>query len=408
MHQELLKRSGSTPLQISFHFSRFTTPVPPDPFRILGPAISRSSQWETILIQGMDVTEIQRQFGSAQGQLLLLRSLKIYFRSKISRPNTAFHRERRTTRFDLFNIAPSLTEVLLNDISGSLEKYEVCLPWSQLTRYVTYGSAKGAFPTELERQPNLEVLICVHNHFPTLPSKYISHHRLRELYLYATTDIQACFERLGETTLPALEALAVTFMTVELRYNVSAIPSIVSLVSRSRCQLKALVIQQNSDLHADLLPDLLSQIPSLETLDIGHCAHFRNTLSALCFDVTQPLLLPNLQRLVVACNNTTRPSDIRLISDLVKSRQHTFEDNNALGLPFVPLLYVRIFVKKSETRYYAFLDLEGWQEAPQTDSPASTPIRMRLFLCDDHVYRLTYSSVTFIAMMSPPRTSKLR
>ncbi|KAF9445017.1 hypothetical protein P691DRAFT_777874 [Macrolepiota fuliginosa MF-IS2] len=370
MHEELIRRSGTMPLHISFNFRDFTELIEKHPFQIIEPVLKHSSQWGTVVIIGMDCSEIHRQFGPVRGQISRLRSLRI-LRPRFSRGLEFPPGERRMTHFDLFAYAPSLSEVTLEDPIGSLEQRKITLPWNQLTQYVAHGFPEGVFPVELERSPDLQSLMRVHNHFPpSRVSNPISHHHLRYLFLHGETDMELAFKQLGDMTLPSLEVLAITFATMEARKDISAISAISSLVTRSHCQLKALVIQQTSNLYVDLLPPLLSQLPSLETLDIGHCGHFRGTFSALRFDPTRPTLLPNLRRLVVSCNSGTRPSDIKLIKDILHSRQRVSKDNGSPGQLLAPLLYARLFVKKNDLRYHMLLDLEGWRQlaGPTADS----------------------------------------
>lgn len=371
MYQQLLQRCGSKPLQFLIEFSRYSEPLPQQPLRVFEPILDRCSQWGHIVLQGLDVPEIHRQFGPARGKLSSLHTLKIYFRSSITREDNPTPTERRRKVFDFFKDAPALSEVLLNDMSSRLKKYEIVLPWDQLKTFITYGLPEGIFPTELERQTNLQSLTCVHNKFPTFPAKPISHQHLRNLYIYATNEIEACFTHMAEVTLPALETLSVSFLTMELRYNLSAIPALTTLIINSKCQLKTLVIQQNCTTSIDTLPTLFSQIPSLETLDIGHGLFFVPILGALCYDQTKPTLLPNLRRLCVTYSTSTYPSDMRVVSDLINSRQQISTDLDIPGQLLAPLLYVRLFIRRSETRYFAFLDLINEYVPPPPSSRVS-------------------------------------
>ncbi|KAJ3566245.1 hypothetical protein NP233_g7119 [Leucocoprinus birnbaumii] len=335
MHQALLARSADASLRISFDFSRYNEPIPGRPFRIIEPLLERCTQWTTILLQGLDVPELHRQFRPARNNLPSLWSLKFYFRSRTTRDSVVLPGER------------------------------VLLPWNQIKTYGAYSAPGNPFPDELERQPNLESLTTIYNDFPSITPHPIVHQNLRELYVYATQNIEAGFEQLKQLTLPSLELLVLTFMTMELRHNVSIIATVISLIQNSKCNLKSLAIQQNCNLYIDRLPVLFSLTPSLETLDIGHGTWFRDTLSALRFDPKKETLLPNLKRLVIAYTVGTNPVDIKFIRELVESRKQAFTDSASTGQLFCPLLYIRLHIKRSETRYWCFMDLEDRYAAPE-------------------------------------------
>lgn len=365
---ELIKRSGNVPFGVSFDFAPFSDEISPHPYRILEPLIRHSSQWEAIMMNGLDVTDVSNQFGQIKGRLDHLRSMKIYFRSSMSRssiPNRGDLRRRERDAlpaFDLFGAAPSLSYVFFNDMTGHLMRYKPVLPWSQLKAYVVYGSKNDIFPSELRRQSNLETFICMHNRFPP-PSpeqSHVIHHHLRHLHLHFSRDMEACIQRLGEVSLPALETISITLLSSEAYYSTSSIPGIAALVSRSKCQLKTLVVLQISTLNVDLFPNLLSELPSLETLDIGNGLHFDSVLPLLVFDKDKKTLLPNLRRLAVSFSAFVRPKDVQLISNIIESRQRVSNSAGDLGQLFSPLLYARIFIKSSGVLDSVFQALDGW------------------------------------------------
>ncbi|KXN81836.1 hypothetical protein AN958_03605 [Leucoagaricus sp. SymC.cos] len=370
MHQTLLSRTRAAPLHIFFDFSQYHEPIPGDPLPIIQPLVDRSSQWAAVLMRGVDVPEIYRQFRSIRGRIPDLRSLKIYFRNRPSRGSIPLPGEHAIRNFDLFSDAPSLTQVLLNDMfSNGLPSYDIVLPWNQITSYGAYNVPGKPFPNELDRQPNLRSLTTIYDDFPYLPPKHFSHQTLRELYVNTTTDPDGCFKQMTRLTLPSLELLVITFMTMELRQKTSAISAIITLITNSQCQLKSLAISQNCDLHIAKLPELFALTPELETLDVGHGTYFRDALAALRFDPEKSTLLPNLKRLVVVYTISTKPIDMKLISELVESRKRVSADLSYIGELLNPLPHVRVHIKRSETRYYCFHDLEGTYNTPPGQDP---------------------------------------
>ncbi|KAF5364108.1 hypothetical protein D9756_000082 [Leucocoprinus leucothites] len=365
MHQTLLARSANASLRISFEFSRYNEPIPGRPFRILEPLLERSTQWSTVLLRGLSVPEIYRQFGPARDNLPALWSLKIYFRNKATRDSVVLPGERGLRNFDFFKNAPVLNRVLLNNMADRQDHYDIMLPWNQIKTFSSYNTPDNPFPDELDRQPNLESLTAIYNEFLPLTPRQIAHQNLRELYIYATHGIEDSFEQVTQLVVPSLELLVIIFMTMELRHKVSIIPTVISLIENSKCSLKSLAIEQNCDLHIDKLPTLFSLTPKLETLDIGHGKWFRAALTALRFDPEKETVLPNLQRLAIAYTVGTNPVDIKLIKELVESRKQVFTDPSRAGQLFHPLLYVRLHIKRSETRYWCLMDLEGRYVPPE-------------------------------------------
>ncbi|KAF9441862.1 hypothetical protein P691DRAFT_536154 [Macrolepiota fuliginosa MF-IS2] len=362
MHEELIRRSGTVLLHISFVFRSPNHSIKEQsPARILEPALSHSSRWGTISIIGLNCFGISKQFGRARGRISRLRSLK-FVRQHVRQGIGSFLEEPRGVHFDIFDDAPSLSEVILSDPIGQLGKHEIYMPWNQLTTYLMHGIVEGVFLAELERSPNLRVLVRICGSFrPGRTLRPISHRHLRCLFLHAKAGVQLAFQQLANVILPSLEILGIALSMARAHREISAIPTIAALVTRSRCQLKTLVIQQNSKLGIDLLPPLLSQLPSLETLDVGHCEYFRDVFSALCFNPTKPTLLPNLQRLVVSGGISTRPNEVKFVKELLDSRQRVFKDGISPGQLFVPLSYARVCIKRKIPRYYVFLELEGWE-----------------------------------------------
>ncbi len=169
---------------------------------------------------------------------------------------------------------------MLLQISNST--YALALPWSQLTK-IQSDDAKILCKT-LECAKNLDTLMAVGCFSLDFDRPHLEHSKLRQLHFNTQAVYKSFPQSLGSLNLPALEVLVVNHPSSMMDSERDVVPELTSLLVRSECNLKHLVVSGGPLDDSEVL-DLLEAAPNLETLELD-CSDLDVILSCLVLEET--------------------------------------------------------------------------------------------------------------------------
>lgn len=197
------------------------------------------------------------------------------------------------------------------------------------------------------------------------PINPIFHTGLRHLSVKARS-VENFWEQLDQITLPSLETFSVTLQKGPLGYFEGPLPSIsffISLVIRSNCSLKKLILDFDVKAMSSTLIRLFSHTPELESLELGSChaKSFEKVLQKLVFDKGQTTLLPKLRSLTLIYRSKVRLDAVAIIPRIASSRESVTLDDSSPGQLLNALQHIRLVSADYEQRHYAICALGGWR-----------------------------------------------
>ncbi len=348
--ERFLLRSGSLPLKLHLSFEIPIQGIPYRPYGILKPFFDNCDRWEHLTISGLMVMQTQVHLGLVHNNLPSLRSLTLNFVKTVLDFIPSI-------RFDVFQYAPQLTKINLHSPSTVDRKSNLYFPWGQLTVYKETGIDIGTFP--MLRSPALETLRYKCRNFTYQVLEPVFNPNLRHL-IVEVHDAIDFWVQLDDITLPILETFSFRILPNPLDEESLDISTLESLIVRSGCVLKKLVlgIYQINPVE---LTHLFSCLNDLESLELFTCLDeefVRGTLAGLTFEKDRKVLLPRLRSLTLKPWGTS--DIIATVSQITTSREKVFLDHRFPGQLLAPLEHVRIVMDGYLQRYGAIYQLGGW------------------------------------------------
>ncbi|KAF5346495.1 hypothetical protein D9756_010099 [Leucocoprinus leucothites] len=361
-----LDRSGNLPLKLHLSFDIPSYKISRLPYPALSHFLDCSHRWEHVTISNLMVMQTQLQFQAVRSKLNLLRSVTLNF------AETTFDATENNT-FNILEVAPNLTTILLHSPSHRHRKTGLSFPWWQLTTYKVTGIDMGTFPIVLDLSPQLENLHFQGSNFTYHRTDLIHHTHLRHLFVDSGS-LSVFWTQLEKLTVPSLETLSMIMPADQPRaFSTSAITH---FLIRSGCSLRKLVIGLGrAAIQHDLL-NLFLLTPDLEFLELGSChTPFLQdmVLQRLVYDKHSPTLLPRLRSLTISYSEGPDSDDIALISHIVSSRQETNFDS-PLGRLHAVMDHVRIVALDMYTRFRILCQLGDWEDSLSTFDPYTQPL----------------------------------
>lgn len=367
MFEELVKRSGTQLLRIQFDFTYYKGDVSMGIISALRFLIATSERWEELTIRGLNLWHMHNNFNSIGNRIPNLRRVQLLSFCDIF---DFMEENDLEEHLDIFADAPVLSEILFRNLSSSFWRSFPIVPWKQLVKYQNMNGGRGWFYQVLKRAENLETLMAAECNFREDSIEPFEHPRLHHLQAHVDNTPISFLSSLEELKLPALSTLVTTFDPQTSSPELHAAPVLMSLIIRSQCNLKTLVLSQGP-LHDFEVLELLAVTPNLETLELGDCANLNNALSRLEFKQTEPTLLPSLRALTLVFPTTMHPRHVRTILRIAESRKESVankEDKSSSHL-LHPLKCICITIQKADFRYQACLDLN--REPAESDIKVS-------------------------------------
>ncbi|KAF5345403.1 hypothetical protein D9756_010970 [Leucocoprinus leucothites] len=362
-----LDRSRNLPLRLHLSFDIPRNEISGSPYPILRPFHDCSQRWEHVTVSHLMVMHTQLQFQAVRRKLGLLRSVTLNFAE-----TTIGATENM---FNIFEVAPNLTTILVHSPSHRLWKSHLEFPWGQLTTYKETGIDMGTFPVILGLSPHLETLHYQGRNFMYHLTDLVHHSHLRHLSVDAGS-LRAFWEQLERLTAPSLESLSVIVPDDQLgTFSTSAVTH---FLARSGCSLRKLSIRLGFEAIGHDLLNLFLLTPDLEFLELGSCHTLflqDIVLEKLVYNKYSPLLLPRLCSLTLNYYESPDLDDIAVISHIVSSRQQlTANFDSSIGQLYAVLDHVRIIVSDMYTRFHILCQLGDWKDPLTTFDSYTQPL----------------------------------
>lgn len=312
-----LQRSGSFPLSVRL----IAHPRPLDHWqRTLFPLVNHASRFQDLVVEMERKTLVQlKEF---HGSLVNLKSLQLIHKGPHININV-----------DVFELASALHRVRLTAFNHVADR--LSLPWSQLTSYTWEDTTSGTaarrpqhFRT-LCRMPALRdcSLDCREDE-DVLAANVLT---LDHLQSFTVKDCDGSIgnvaDLLAKLRLPALKDLDVTLFGIS-----QDIPSLLSLLDRSKCELTSLTLRHMPSLASGGLLQILKAVPLLQHLSVtGNNSFSGKVIKDLTVRVTTNstvetkinILLPSLSRIHVWRILTS--DDVNALLEMITSRCNSSE-----------------------------------------------------------------------------------
>ncbi|KAJ7606234.1 hypothetical protein FB45DRAFT_950898 [Roridomyces roridus] len=242
MIETQLLRAAHSPLAIDFEWDKFTWTSDDRAGVLWNPLLLHSSRWQSLRIRCHDQTTsdiILQLLEVIKGRIPQLEKVEFCVKRRV--------RPASTKEWDMFSIAPQLSEFLTTEALWDGYSPHFSIPWTQIRRYRGVYSSTHQLDI-LRKAPNLvdcsigfDVTLATHGDVMlVLPP-------LRRLLVEGTSI-------LDHLTAPSLELLVVR----------GAGPNLLSCIQRSSCNLTTLGITRNSSFSG--LIELLKSCPLLTHL----------------------------------------------------------------------------------------------------------------------------------------------
>jgi hypothetical protein len=351
--EAFLLRSRSLPLKLHISLEISTLDIPHRQYDVMQPFLRCSTRWEHLALSGVTAIQAQVQLGPAHGNLSRLSSLTLNFAQT---PASYFPR----ITFDVFQIAPLLTDIKIRSPSTEDNKTAFVFPLGQLTNYKEIGIDIST-SEEIFQSEGLDTLHYRCRNFAEVGISPLSSLKLRHLVVEVEGALEF-WDQLGYLTLPALETFTFRFLPSPHEQEVPDIVALICLFRRSECCLKALTFDvRRFSIDCDRFLRLFLLLGGLEILEIGACFDddLEQLIAKLIFKRKRPTVLPRLRSLTLRHEEILAPRPI--ILRLAASRENVYADDDFPGRLFFPLRHIRIVPDSCTDRHYMMHEVGRWE-----------------------------------------------